>query len=86
MSCVNFRESEDKCLEKDFIGPDDEGNASTDDEASVETEDQGSRAKRTRRNKPAEQIPCLYCGSVFKGDRGIQQHERFCQKKKDMTG
>ena len=84
----NFRESTDRSLDKEFVGPDEDGNASTDDEDATEDEAQGSRAKKAKKSakEPAEEAPCLYCGRVFKGDKGVQRHERFCQKKKEMMG
>ena len=74
-------------MEKVFIDPEEDGNASTDEEEedAEDTEPQGSRPKKARKAEPQE-APCLYCGRVFKGEKGVLRHEKFCQKKKDMMG
>ena len=84
------RESTDQSLEKEFIEPDEDGNASSDNEDAEDTESQGSRPKRARMapSEPSEPqpTPCLYCGGIFKGEKGILRHEKFCAKKKQMSG
>ena len=84
---INYRESTDRSLDKEFVGPDDVGYASTDNE-DADTEPQGARPKKARKanKEPAQtqEAPCLYCGRLFKGEKGVLRHEKFCQKKKEM--